>query len=122
MFLKVSGSDDFQCADDQAPVAQPGRAGVDADAEMVLPWDKLLAVPFCREVEFRLIRKRLQDGREVRVLETVDLGVHGSPSLELPSHHRGEGGGSSTSSSTAAQVFQEVLMFCLSFLSDWGTA
>jgi hypothetical protein len=47
------------------------------NAEMVPPWDKLLAAPFWRELEFRLIRKRLRDGREMRVLETVDPGVHG---------------------------------------------
>ena len=47
------------------------------DASLVPPWDKLLASPFWREAEFRLIRKRLREGSDTRVLETVDPGVHG---------------------------------------------
>ncbi len=31
------------------------------DASLVPPWDKLLAAPFWKEAEFRLIRKRLRE-------------------------------------------------------------
>jgi hypothetical protein len=41
------------------------------DATLVPPWDKL---PFWREAEFWLIRKRLREGSDTRVLETVDPG------------------------------------------------
>jgi hypothetical protein len=47
------------------------------DASLVPPWDKLLAAPFWREAEFRLIRKRLREGSDTKVLETVDPGVPG---------------------------------------------